>query len=127
MLYPVPTPGPTRVYLPPLLHSKLPVCRSCTPEFVGPQLRPLGLHRFLHNEGLLSVFPFICLTVSTGTCDYAFSFVLYDSINMLLHATSYLLFNLLLSPSVITIRILLQNTVDTLLYFSLIMKVHSEP
>jgi hypothetical protein len=39
-------------------NSGLPLPRSCAPEFTGLQLHPPDSHGFLHNEGLLSVFPF---------------------------------------------------------------------
>jgi hypothetical protein len=39
------------------------VPQSCTPEFAGLQLCCPDFHGLLRNEGLLSVFPFICLTV----------------------------------------------------------------
>jgi hypothetical protein len=63
------------------LNSGLLVRQSCIPELVRPQLHPLDLHEFLHNEGLLSIFLFISLTISSGTYNYVFPFVL----------TSYLL------------------------------------
>jgi hypothetical protein len=99
--------GPTPDFAPlNSANSGLPVPQSCTPELAGLQLCPLGSHGFLCNEGLLSVFPFICLTVKQEPVAML-SFSSYASITMLPHMVSYLLFNLLLSPSVITIRILL--------------------